>query len=246
MHAHEVYKGRTRNGGTAQIGFAGTPLRGGGTSARAEETTATQLEKIPSRGGQGTGSRTEHLHLWTRRQAPDPRPVALVRETDRNTNGAARSMCGGRADHHDDQISSEQGEFPETPTGDGRRCLHHSDGSKTLTTVLVVLGSSRRRSTGRILSRMWEPGGGWPQQGVETSNPEVRDKLPREQSMASGQKRRWESAVTRRAKQLHQIVIAQKLFFCRTCLLVISCLFLSFSCRTGSCHFVRYLEAALW
>ena len=44
--------GRTRNGGTAQISFAGTPLRGGRTSARAEETTALPLEKMPSRGDQ--------------------------------------------------------------------------------------------------------------------------------------------------------------------------------------------------
>ena len=114
-------------------------------------------------------------------------------ETDRNRNGAAWSMCGGRADHHDDRISPEQGEFPETPTGDGRRCLHDSNGSKTMTTILAVLGSSRGRTTRRILSRTWEPGGGWLQQGVETSNPEVKDKLPRQQPMASGQKRRWES-----------------------------------------------------
>ena len=72
---------------------------------------------------------------------------------ERNRNGAARSMCGGRAD------------------GDGRRCLHDSDGSKTWNTVLAFLGSSRGRTTRQILSRMWEPGGGWRQQGVETSNP---------------------------------------------------------------------------
>ena len=137
--------GRARDSGTAPICFAGTPPRGGRTSARAEETIATWLEEIPSRRDQGTGSGTEHLHLWTRREAPDqggvdPRPVALVRETDRNRNGAARSMCGGRADHHDDWISPEQGEFLEAPTGDGRRYLHDSDGSKTLTTVLAVCG----------------------------------------------------------------------------------------------------------
>ena len=33
----------------------------------------------------------------------------------------------------------------------------------------------------------------WPQQGVEISNPELKDKFSREQPMASGQKRRWES-----------------------------------------------------
>ena len=129
--------GRARDSGTAPNSFAGTPPRGGRTSARAEETTATWLEEIPSRRDQGTGFGTEHVHLWTRRQAPgqggvDPRPVALVRETDRNRNGAARSMIGGRADHHDDPISPEQGVFPETPTGDGRRCLHDSDGSKAV------------------------------------------------------------------------------------------------------------------
>ena len=47
--------------------------------------------------------------------------------------------------------------------------------------------------TRRVLSGTWEPGGGWCQQEVETSNPELKDKLPRKQPMASGQKRRWES-----------------------------------------------------
>ena len=44
-----------------------------------------------------------------------------------------------------------------------------------------------------ILSRKWEPGGGWPQQEVETIDTELKDKFPRKQPMASGQKRRWES-----------------------------------------------------
>ena len=140
-----------------------------------------------------------------------------MRETDRNRNFAARSTCGGRGDHHDNRISPEQGvdsrpaasmrekdrhqasteqnEFPETPIGfDGRGHLQDSDGSKALNTVLAVLGSSRGRVTRRILSQTWEPGGGgWPQQGVETNDFELKDKLPREQPMTSGQKRRWKS-----------------------------------------------------
>ena len=58
-------QGRTRDGGTAPIGFAGTPTRGGRTSCRAEEKTPTRLEEVPSRRDQGTGSGTEHLHPWT-------------------------------------------------------------------------------------------------------------------------------------------------------------------------------------
>ena len=178
--------GRARDGGTAPIGFAGTPLRGGRTSARAEETTATWLEEIPSQRDQGTGNGTEHPNLWTRQQAPgqggvDRRPVALVRETDRNRNGAARSMCSGRADQHDDRISTEQSEFLETPTGDGRRYLHDSDGSKTLTTVLA--GFWDPRGGERLAESSLERGnqeGEWPQQGVETIDTELKDNLPRE------------------------------------------------------------------
>ena len=158
----------------------------------------TWLEEDSSRRDQGTGSGTKHLHDWTRRQAPgqggvDPRPVALVRETDRTRDGAVRGMCGGRADQHGGRVSPEQDEFLETPTGDGRRCLRDSDGSKTLNTVLAVLGSSRGRTTRRNLSRTWEPGGGWPWQGVEVNDSELKYKLPRKQPMTSGQKRRWES-----------------------------------------------------
>ena len=183
-------QGRTRDGGTAPIGSAGTPPRN--SRQGAEETTATWLEEIPSRRDRRTGCRMEHPHLGTRRQAQVKEALIRdLRERARDWNGAARSMCGGRGDHHDDRISP--GEFPETSTGDGRRCSHDSDGSMTLTTVLAVLESSRGRTTRRILSPTWEPGGGWPQQGVETSNPEEKDKLPREQPMASGQKRRWES-----------------------------------------------------
>ena len=91
------------------------------------------------------------------------------------------------------ESAQSRDEFLETPTGDGRRCLRDSDGSKTLNTVLAVLGSSRGRTTRRILSRTWEPGGGWPWQGVEANDSELKYKLPREQPMTSGQKRRWES-----------------------------------------------------
>ena len=38
-------QGRTRDSGTAPTGFAGTPLRGGRTSARAEETTARSWKR---------------------------------------------------------------------------------------------------------------------------------------------------------------------------------------------------------
>ena len=49
------------------------------------------------------------------------------------------------------------------------------------------------KTTLRILSRTWEPEGGRPQQEVDTADTEMKDKLPRVQPMAFGQKRRWES-----------------------------------------------------
>ena len=117
-----------------------------------------------------------------------------MRETDRNGNGTVRGVCSGRAGRRDGRVGTEQSKFPETSTGsDRRRCLHDSDGSKTLNTIFTVLGSSRGRTTRRILSRTWEPGGGWCQQEVETTDTELKTSLPREQHMASGQKRRWES-----------------------------------------------------
>ena len=69
-------------------------------------------------------------------------------------------MCSGPADQHYDRISTEQGEFRESPTVYGRRYL-------------------RRRTQ---FWRFSDPRG-----------EERQDKLPREQHMASGQKRRWES-----------------------------------------------------
>ena len=141
--------GRTRDSGTATIGFAGTPTRGGRTSARAKDTTPTWLEEVPSRRDQGIGNGTEHPNLWTQRQAPGDggvgsRLAALVRETDRHGNGATRSVRSGRAGRRDSRIGTEQSEFPETPTGsDGRGHLHDSDGSKTLKTICLLLGSSR-------------------------------------------------------------------------------------------------------
>ena len=43
---------------------------------------------------------------------------ALVRETDRNRNGAARSMIGGRADHHGRLDQSRAGCIPGDADGD--------------------------------------------------------------------------------------------------------------------------------
>ena len=146
-------QGRTRDGGTALIGSAGTPTRGGRTSARAKENTPTWLEEVPSRKDLGTGYGTEHPNLWTQRQAPgeggvDSRLAAIVRETDRNGNGAVRGVCSGRAGRRDGRVGTEQSEFPETQTGfDGKGHLHDSDGSKSLKTILAVLGSSRGRTT---------------------------------------------------------------------------------------------------
>ena len=80
------------------------------------------------------------------------------------------------------QISTEQIEFQETPIAfDHRGHFHDSDGSKTLKTILTVSGSSKGRTTPRILSRSWEPGGGWPQQEADTvdtreNSPWHRDK----------------------------------------------------------------------
>ena len=126
------------------ISFAGTPPR----RYRVEEIKELAVERNISTSG------------------PDGKPLvkeALIRDLLRwcerqpqDRNGAARSMCSGRADQHDDRLSTEHGEFPETPTGDGRRCLHDLDGSKTLTSVLGVLGSSRGRTSRQILSRTWD------------------------------------------------------------------------------------------
>ena len=73
--------GRARDSWTAPVSFAGTPLRGGRTSARAEETAATWLEEIPSRRN---WLLNETSTPRDRRQAPgqggvDPRPVARDR-----------------------------------------------------------------------------------------------------------------------------------------------------------------------
>ena len=49
------------------------------------------------------------------------------------------------------RVGTEQSEFRETPTGfDGRGHLHTSNVSETLTTILAVLGTSRRRTTHRV------------------------------------------------------------------------------------------------
>ena len=86
-----------------------------------------------------------------------------MRETEQRGNGAIRDVRSERADRRESRVRTEQSEFRETPTGsDGRGHLQDSDGSKTLKTILAVLGSSRRRTTRRILSRTLEPGLGWP------------------------------------------------------------------------------------
>ena len=86
-------KGRPRDDETAPIGSAGTPPRGGRTSARAR----------------GTGYGTEHPN----RAAPgqggvDSRLAALMRETDRNQVGTEQNEfsetpigCDGRGHLHD-------------------------------------------------------------------------------------------------------------------------------------------------
>ena len=88
--------GRTRDSGTALW-----ELRHEEDELQHERKKLLPLgwDRFRVRRDQGTGYGTEHLRLLTRRQAAsqggvDPRPVALVRETDRNKNGAARSMRG--------------------------------------------------------------------------------------------------------------------------------------------------------
>ena len=136
-------------------------------------------EEVSSRRDQGIGHGTEHPNLWTQRQAPgqggvDSRLAALVRERDRN--GAVRGVCSGRASRRDGRVSTEQSEFQETPTGEGRRYLHDSDGSKAES----CLERGNQEEDG--LSKRSKQ--------IDT---ELKDKLPREQPMAPGQKRRWES-----------------------------------------------------
>ena len=126
------------------------------TSARAKENTPTWLEEVPSRRDRGIGSGTEHPNLWTQRQAPgeggiDSRPAALVRETDRHGNGAARGVCSGRAGRRDDRVGTEQSEFPQTPTGfDGKGPLHDSDPEATpLSSTGYVAGGPALERTAR-------------------------------------------------------------------------------------------------
>ena len=76
-----------------------------------------------------------------RSRGVDSRPAALVQETDGNGNGTVRGVCSGRAGRRDGRVGTEQSKFPETSTGsDRRRCLHDSDGSKTLNTIFADFG----------------------------------------------------------------------------------------------------------
>ena len=99
--------GREQESGTAPISSAGTPPRGGTTSARAEETTATWLERnISTSGPDGKSLVKEalirHLLRWCERQTETgTEPLGATDVPITTTTGSA------------------QGEFPETPTWDG-------------------------------------------------------------------------------------------------------------------------------
>ena len=125
-------KGWPQDGGTASIGSASSPTRGGRPSARATGTSnGTEHASRPAPGQGGVHSRL----------------AVLKRETDRTRIGTEQS---------------------ETPIG--------SDGSETLKTIFAVWGSSRGSAT-----------------EVDSVDIELKDKLFREQPMAAGQKRPWES-----------------------------------------------------
>ena len=112
-------KGLPKDGGTALSGSAGTPTRGGRTSARAKRTSYAN----------GTSQSA----------------------SNRSRRRSFEICCIGPRD-------TGRHSVPETPTG--------SDGlqrSKTLETIFAALGSSRRRTPRRILSRTWEFEGRWPQ-----------------------------------------------------------------------------------
>ena len=134
---------------------------------RTQEIKELAMERIiPVCGPDGKAKAKEalirDLLRWCERQ-----PTAI-----RGGSSGRASRCSGRAGQHDDRVGTEQ----ETPTGsDGRGHLHDSNGSKTLMTILVVLGTSRRRTTRR------------PWQEVGTICTELKDKLPREQPVAGGQ-----------------------------------------------------------
>ena len=133
---------------------------------RAEEkapigSAGTPTRKRTSVQAKETGYGTERPNRSVPGQrGVDSRLAAWMRETERN------------------RIGTEQSEFQGTPIAfDERGHLHDSDGSKTLKTILIVLGSSKGRTTRRIQSLTWEPRGGWPQQEVDTVDTESKDKL---------------------------------------------------------------------
>ena len=99
--------------------------------------------------------------------------------------------CRIRASRPDNQVGTEQSRFTESKTEpDERGDLHDSNGTESRTTIWAVFGSSRVRTTRRVLFRTWEPGGGMPRQEVGTNCTELKEKFPREQPVAAGQQRR--------------------------------------------------------
>ena len=168
-------QGRTRDGGTAPIGLAGTPTREvevqperkkllslGWKRFRAEVIKELAMERTIPIGGPDGKTKVKEALIRD-----------LLRWCERQTGtGTAPfgGVCSGRAGRRDGRVGTEQSKFPETSTGsDRRRCLHDSDGSKTLITIFAVLGSPRTRTTRRILSRTWELGGGMSRQEVATN-----------------------------------------------------------------------------
>ena len=181
---------RARDSGTAPITLAGTPLQGKKFSPGGRNYCRL--------AGRDTESKRSRNWLWNgtsppldRRHAPgqggvDPRWCERQTETGTWRRGACAADV---ADHHDDRISPEQGEFPQTPTGVGRRCLHDSDGSNedvdhNLGSFGILEGENDALNP---VSNVGTRSGMASARG--RNKPEVTDKLLREQPMASGQKR---------------------------------------------------------
>ena len=161
----------------------GVPILISSSPSFGQERSLSQLQKAGASGERQTNYfdngekalvvRTRDRGTVPARGGSDSRLATLVSETNGN--------------------DTKPDEFPRMLTqSNGTGDLHDFDGSKTLKTILAVLGSSRGKTIRRILSRTWEPGGRWPKQDVEATDTKRRDNLPQEQPMASGQKRRWE------------------------------------------------------
>ena len=117
----------------------GVPILISGSPSFGQKRTLSQLQKVGASGDRQT-------NYFDNEKAP------VVRTRDRGTApvGSVESPTGGSDSRpamllpETDGNGTEQRESPKMPTvSDGGEYLQDSDGSKTLKTIWVVLGSSR-------------------------------------------------------------------------------------------------------